>query len=85
MHETFYSGYFRLVDAANGACTLKAVNLISNRSSILAKVELLRLRALVNCAERHTREEAERIVTEMPKIYLCALEQRKGNELSRFS
>uniref|UniRef100_F1KRT5 Trafficking protein particle complex subunit 8 n=1 Tax=Ascaris suum TaxID=6253 RepID=F1KRT5_ASCSU len=38
----------RLVDASIGMCVLRAHNLISTRNSVLAKVELLRIRSIVN-------------------------------------
>uniref|UniRef100_A0A914RS83 Uncharacterized protein n=1 Tax=Parascaris equorum TaxID=6256 RepID=A0A914RS83_PAREQ len=67
----------RLVDASIGMCVLRAHNLISTRNSVLAKVELLRIRSIVSGKTIMT--DAGGIsddLTHWPSIYLRPMRNR---------
>lgn len=64
------------MDCASGACVLQLRNLIPNRSSLLAKIELIRIRSLVAHARINlpskTRQDS------LPLIFLHPLQKRRG-------
>ncbi|VDK70753.1 unnamed protein product [Onchocerca ochengi] len=66
----------RLVDCTNGACVLQLRNLIPNRSSLLAKVELIRIRSLVTHARINFTSSKIRQDL-LPQIFLHPLQKRR--------
>lgn len=65
-----------MVDASSGACALQLRNLIPNRNSLLAKVELLRIRPVVDYADKYAVYKARQ--DPLPKIFLHPLQNRQG-------
>ncbi|MCP9261097.1 hypothetical protein DINM_004186 [Dirofilaria immitis] len=65
----------RLVNCTSGACVLQLRNLIPNRSSSLAKVELIRMRSLVTHAKINFTSKMRE--NPLPQIFLCPLQKRR--------
>uniref|UniRef100_A0A0R3S1Y1 Trafficking protein particle complex subunit 8 n=1 Tax=Elaeophora elaphi TaxID=1147741 RepID=A0A0R3S1Y1_9BILA len=65
----------RLVDYTSGACILQLRNLIPNRSSLLAKVELIRIRSLVAHARINFTSKAWQ--DSLPQVFLHPLQKRR--------
>ncbi|VDK86042.1 unnamed protein product, partial [Litomosoides sigmodontis] len=65
----------RLLDYASGTCLLRLHNLIPNRSSLLARIELIKIRSLVAHATINfiskTRQDS------LPQIFLYPLQKRR--------
>ncbi|EJD75053.1 hypothetical protein LOAG_17722 [Loa loa] len=65
----------RLVDRASGACVLQLRNLIPSRSSLLAKIQLIRIRSLIAYTKINftskTRQDS------LPRIFLHPLQKRR--------
>ncbi|VDN23801.1 unnamed protein product [Gongylonema pulchrum] len=62
----------RLVDASSGACVLFLRNLIPNRNSLLAKLEVLRIRPIVAFADKNRSAKHGTV----PRIFLHSLQKR---------
>ncbi|CAG9538479.1 unnamed protein product [Cercopithifilaria johnstoni] len=65
----------RLVDYATGACVLQLRNLVPNRSSLLAKIELIRIRSSV--AHARINFNSKTWPDSLPQIFLHPLQKRR--------
>uniref|UniRef100_A0AAF5Q0J7 Trafficking protein particle complex subunit 11 domain-containing protein n=1 Tax=Wuchereria bancrofti TaxID=6293 RepID=A0AAF5Q0J7_WUCBA len=65
----------RLVDRTSGACVLQLRNLIPNRSSLLAKIELIKIRLLV--AHSKINLTSKTCQNSLPQIFLHPLQRRR--------
>lgn len=66
---------FRIVDRPSGACVLRLRNLIPNRSSLLVKIQLVRIRSLVVHTRINFTSKTER---SLPQVFLHLLQNRQG-------
>uniref|UniRef100_A0A915PJT5 Trafficking protein particle complex subunit 8 n=1 Tax=Setaria digitata TaxID=48799 RepID=A0A915PJT5_9BILA len=72
----------RLVDSSSGACILQLRNLIPSRGSLLAKVELMRIRSVVTPAGTNPNfwqagQDQEKSGITLPQIFLHPLQKRR--------
>ncbi|VDN86093.1 unnamed protein product [Brugia pahangi] len=65
----------RLVDRATGACVLQLRNLIPSRSSLLAKIELIKIRLLI--AHSKINLTSKTCQNSLPQIFLHPLQRRR--------